>query len=433
MDTLAAQHSGTICYTDVDDLTVGTVSDAARPTAVITTSSGITNDADVGLTTGGNLTINNLVQITGVTSDLTLDVTGSVTQTAAIHARGLQILGTGVVNLDNNANDVDTLAAEHSQTISYTDANALSVGTVTDSACSTAETSSGITNDADVRLTTGGNLSINNLVTISGGHDLTLDVTGSVTQTAAISAHGLQLLGTGAVDLEHAANDVDTLAAQHSGTICYTDVDDLTVGTVSDAARPTAVITTSSGITNDADVGLTTGGNLTINNLVQITGVTSDLTLDVTGSVTQTAAIHARGLQILGTGVVNLDNNANDVDTLAAEHSQTISYTDANALSVGTVTDSACSTAETSSGITNDADVRLTTGGNLSINNLVTISGGNDLTLDVTGMVTQTAAISARACSSWGRGPWTWSTPPTTWTRWRPSIAGRSATRTSTI
>ena len=66
-----------------------------RPTAVITTSSGITNDADVGLTTGGNLTINNLVQITGVTSDLTLDVTGSVTQTAAIHARGLQILGTG--------------------------------------------------------------------------------------------------------------------------------------------------------------------------------------------------------------------------------------------------------------------------------------------------------------------------------------------------
>ena len=209
------------------------------------------------------------------------------------------------------------------------------------------------------------------------------------------------------MDLEHAANDVDTLAAQHSGTICYTDVDDLAVGTVSDAARPTAVITTSSGITNDADVGLTTGGNLTINNLVQITGVTSDLTLDVTGSVTQTAAIHARGLQILGTGVVNLDNNANDVDTLAAEHSQTISYTDANALSVGTVTDSACSTAATSSGITNDADVRLTTGGNLSINNLVTISGGHDLTLDVTGMVTQTAAISAglAALGDGGRGP----------------------------
>src|SRR5262249_40232352 len=188
----------------------------------------------------------------------------------------------------------------------------LTVGTVTDSACPTPPTS-GITNDADVRLTTHGDLAINQAISLSG-HDLTLDVTaGSVTQTAAITAGGLQLLGTGAVHLDNNANDVDTIAAQHSGTICYADQADLAVGTVTDNARPTATITTSNGISNDADVGLTTGGDLTISQLVQITGVNSDLTLEVTGSVTQTAALSASGLQILGSGVVHLDNGNNDV------------------------------------------------------------------------------------------------------------------------
>src|SRR6185295_19985188 len=188
-------------------------------------------------------------------------------------------------------------------------ADALSFDTVTDAACATATitTTSGITNDADVRLTTGGNLSIDNLVKITGASDLTLDVTGTVTQTAAIQATGLQLLGSGAVDLENAANDVATLAAKHSGTICYHDANTLSVGTVTDSAEPTATITTTSGITNDADVRLTTGGNLSLDNLVKITG-SSDLTLEVTGALTQTAAISASGLQILGTGAVHLDN-----------------------------------------------------------------------------------------------------------------------------
>src|SRR4029078_11709140 len=99
------------------------------------------------------------------------------------------------VHLENNANDVATLAAQHSGTISYHDANTLSVGTVTDAAAPTATitTTSAITNDADVRLTTGGNLSLDNLVKITGGNDLTLDVTGTGTQTAALRGHRLTL------------------------------------------------------------------------------------------------------------------------------------------------------------------------------------------------------------------------------------------------
>src|SRR5205085_442338 len=149
-----------------------------------------------------------------------------------------------------------------------------------------------------------------NLVTITGGNDLTLDVIGTVTQTAAISASGLQLLGAGAVNLDNNANDVATIAANHSGTISYHDANALSVGTVTDSAQPTAAITTISGITHSADVSLPTRRNPALTNLVPITGG-NDLTLEVTGTLTQTAAISATGLQLLGAGAVNLNNNTN--------------------------------------------------------------------------------------------------------------------------
>src|SRR5207253_2479446 len=131
------------------------------------------------------------------------------------------------------------------------------------------------------------------------------------TQTAAISATGLQLLGTGAINLDNSANDVTIIAANHSGTISYHDANSLSVGTVTDSAQPTATIITTSGFINNADVRLTTLGNLAINNLVQITGG-SDLTPQPTAALTQTAAISATGLQLLGTGAINLENVAND-------------------------------------------------------------------------------------------------------------------------
>src|SRR2546429_558462 len=64
--------------------------------------------------------------------NLTLNVVGNVTQTAGnvITASGLQLLGSGRVHLDESGNNVVTLAANYSGTVSYTDADALTIGTV---------------------------------------------------------------------------------------------------------------------------------------------------------------------------------------------------------------------------------------------------------------------------------------------------------------
>src|SRR5437868_17405 len=142
--------------------------------------------------------------------DLTLNVTGAVTQTATgiITGAGLQLLGSGTVNLDVANNNVATLAANYSGTISYLDVNGLAVGTVTDTAMSPSTTTSGITSGGnDVKLTVqAGGLSIGQAVSTAAG-DLPPNVAGAVTQTAtgAITGTGLQLLGSGTVNLDQAA------------------------------------------------------------------------------------------------------------------------------------------------------------------------------------------------------------------------------------
>src|SRR5437868_3594099 len=205
------------------------------------TTSGITSGGnDVKLTVqAGGLLIGQAVS-TGA-GDLTLNVVGPVTQTLSgiITGAGLQLLGSGTVNLDVANNNVTTLAANYSGTISYLDVNGLAVGTVTDTAMSPSTTTSGITSTGnDVKLTVqAGGLSIGQAVSTGAG-DLTLNVIGAVTQTVTgiITGTGLQVLGSPTVTLDQATNNVVTLAANYSGPISYLDVNTLSVGTVTDTA-----------------------------------------------------------------------------------------------------------------------------------------------------------------------------------------------------
>src|SRR2546430_2136536 len=218
---------------------------------------------------------------------MTLDVMGNVTQTAGnvITAAGLQLLGSGSVHVDEPAKTVTTLAASYSGPISYTDASALIVGTVTDTAMSPSTTTHGISsNNSDVKLTVlAGGLTIGEVAVTTdditlGAGNLTLNATGVVTQTTGnvITAAGLQLLGSASVPLDEPANNVATLSVRIRRPPRSTLFPSPTLFRSTDTAMsPT---TTTHGISStNSDVKLTVlAGGLTIG---ELTSTTDDITL----------------------------------------------------------------------------------------------------------------------------------------------------------
>jgi len=160
-------------------------------------------------------------------------------------------------------------------------------------------------------------------ITLNGslvGRDITLNAANTVTHTEAISASGLELLGSGSYTLTNPANDIATLAANTTGAINFRDSNDFNIGTV------------------NTTFGITTPNNLTLN---------------AGGDVTQTQKILANGLELLGSDSYTFTNSDNEIITLAGNTTGSINYTDSNNLTVGTVS--------TTTGITtNGGDIALT-------------------------------------------------------------------------
>ncbi|MCM2308405.1 MAG: filamentous hemagglutinin N-terminal domain-containing protein, partial [Sulfuritalea sp.] len=142
---------------------------------------------------------------------------------------------------------------------------------------------------------------------ISGAtRNLTLNTSGSVTQSAAITVAGLELLGAGGnYQLTHGGNAVTNLAG-NTGTINFTDSNGFTVGTVN----------STNGATVTGDMTLLGTGSITVNKNVSSTA--GGITLNSTESIIQTGGtISATGTAYLtagaGTGDIILDNAANSL------------------------------------------------------------------------------------------------------------------------
>src|SRR5207247_5694096 len=125
---------------------------------------------------------------------------------------------------------------------------------------------------------------------------------------------GPLLICSETVNPDHNTNNVTTIAANYNCTINYRYDNRLGVDTVTDTAICTT--TTSGIISNNNDVKLTVLlGGLSIQQAVNLGA--GALTLDVRGAaaVTQTASglVTASGLQLLGSGTVSLDQDANNV------------------------------------------------------------------------------------------------------------------------
>ena len=451
VDVLATDNNGATQFTDVNDLKVGTVTaeavSADRAMAAMNGTvdaaamsiDGVTTSGDdVKLTAGGNLTLEESVSLGE--GDLFLDVDGDVSQIAdgTIDAAGLGLMVDGETVL-NEANDVDVLAADSNGATQFNDINDLKVGTVTAEAVTVdramlamngtvdaaAMSIDGVTtSDDDVKLTVEGNLTLEESVNVGEG-DLFLDVDGDVSQLAdgTIDAAGLGLMVEGETVL-NSANDVDVLATDNNGATQFTDINDLKVGTVTaEAVSADRAMAAMNGTvdaaamfidgvtTSDDDVKLTAGGNLTLEETVNIGE--GDLFLDVDGDVSQIAdgTIDAAGLGLMVDGETVL-NEANDVDVLAVDSNGATQFNDINDLKVGTVTAEAVSAdramaamtgtvdadAMSIDGVTtSDDDVKLTAGGNLTLEETVSLVEG-DLFLDVDGDVTQIAGWYDRCC-----------------------------------
>lgn len=168
-------------------------------TGAITTGAFTVNDHLTLLTTTGGITIGGALN--AVTNNLTLNSTGTVSQTAAITAGALSLLGTGGSHtLTNTANNVNSLTA-NTGGVTYADSNALSLGAIT------------VTGKLDVATQTGdltiaGNLSAgstaSDAMVLNGGKSATAGTaTGGnlihSSGTVSVGANGRATLYTGSV------------------------------------------------------------------------------------------------------------------------------------------------------------------------------------------------------------------------------------------
>ncbi|MEM5947093.1 FlgD immunoglobulin-like domain containing protein [Spirochaetia bacterium 38H-sp] len=139
------------------------------------------------------------------------------------------------------------------------------------------------------------------LINVSG--TVTLDTSGDITQTAQLTASGLELLGIGNTTLTNVSNNITTLAVNRTGSISYRDTDGVAVGTVG----------TTSGITSgNNDITITAGGAISINQTVDAGSATVTLDTGGIGNISGTATIGAAAINmqtVSGSGVIGSIGN----------------------------------------------------------------------------------------------------------------------------
>ncbi|MBN9220462.1 MAG: filamentous hemagglutinin N-terminal domain-containing protein, partial [Mesorhizobium sp.] len=135
----------------------------------------------------------------------------------------------------------------------------------------------------------GSTFSIDQAISVPG--TLVFSSTGTVNQTASISANGLLLLGSGGnYALNNAGNSIGTVAAS-TGTVSVADSSDLTIGTVAG----------TSGVTATGAVTLQTAGKLTIAAAAKVTaGANSNAVLAAGGAFVNNRGSDA--VSVSGTG-----------------------------------------------------------------------------------------------------------------------------------
>lgn len=310
----------------------------------LTTGTG-TAAGTIGLITTGLLTISAALSTQNQDVTLTTDklaLTGSVdagtaiaTVTTATNARGIDLGSTG--------------ASTSSLDISDAELKKLSAGTLR------------------IGSSSAGAISISAAIAPTGTNILHLRSGAGISQTGSITVANLAVTAAGTVALAGASNAVTSFAATATNSnVSFRDDTGFAIGSV------------------DSVAGVSIG--------------TGTLTLTSTGAVTQTAAITASGLALLGTGGdYTLAHASNAVSTLAAN---------TGSMDVGLSGVATIGTVGATTGIAATGTVKLSTGGNLTLASgaAVSASGAGDaLVLAANGTFTNNGGSSALTVGGGGR------------------------------
>lgn len=341
--------AGGLSYLDADDVSVTAVTSSGLFSSNVT---GVGSAGDAALTsTAGAITIDEPVVVAGT---LRLQAADEVVQNAGdtISAATLGVRAGGEVNLPE-ANEVTAVALSAGAVgLTYTDLDGFSTTAVTSGGIFGTTVTGIVSNNLPILLNAGDSVVLNQPINAGTGNVGIELAAGSLTQAAAgsITANILGVRAAGAINLSTSGasalgdtNDVNNFAGfSVNGGVDFSDADGFDVGELTAAEVPglSATIT-----------GVTSTGAATRVNLVAITG---DLEIDeavtnaggviglraVGGSISQSAGNVITGFALGANAAGNISLlEANNVGVFAATSAGgSISYRDADAFTVGSVT-----------------------------------------------------------------------------------------------
>ncbi len=369
---LGTETAGSLSLTDaeLDKIKTGTL----RIGRLAADTDGIAGNTNVA---SGTISVTNAISLDPIVGTTTLHLrTGGEVESDSDPTPGtpgtIAVNGLGIESVQRvslrNGNDINLLAAEvftAGQTFEFRDIDDLQISHFTPF-IGTLDNLIGLsTNNGDIKLTVGTTFNINDDLS-AGARDVTLSVGTLGTQSLGndIFARGLQLLGTGAYELQNVTNNVSTIAGTTGGQIRYTDADGLSIGVVSSSL-------------NAPSTGITAPGQLV--SLTSVAGGITDGNGGATNITSGSAALRAR--DGIGSGVGG--ELETKVSTLSASNTTAgdirIHNTVGGPLALDTV--------DGFNGVSNTAPlgaIEITNDGTMNINRPVSNLAGGDIDLTTT-------------------------------------------------